>query len=116
MAKTGNPFDMFKSGEVKTAKIEALGGAEIKYRELTMAESDAFAKRLVKDYGTDGSSPVIDFDAANEIKYEKAATILVDPPMTVEQLKQLSGSAMAAITEINNLVEKGDDMVDEAGN
>ncbi len=114
MAKTyTNPFDMFGGNEVKRAVIEALGGAEISYRELSMLESDGFSKRLVKSYGEDGRTPELDFDAATEIKYEKASLVLVDPKMTVEQLKALSAHAVGAINEINALV---DPEVDEEGN
>jgi len=91
MAKTdySNAFAKFANHTVKTAKIEALDGAEIKYRDLTMAEGDEFSKRLIKGYGEDGQTPEIDYNAANEIKYEKAALILIDPPKTVEELKEI---------------------------
>ena len=118
MAKTdfSNAFAKFENHEVKTATIKALG-ADIQYRELTMAEVDTFSKRLIKGYGSDNKTPEIDFDEANEIKYEKVATILIDPKMTVKQLKALPASAVEAINEINALVD-GDDIegVDEKGN
>jgi hypothetical protein len=117
MAKTdfSNAFAKFANHEVKTAKIKALDGAEIKYRELTMAETDAFTARIVKKYATDNADAEIDFNAAAEIKYEKVALMLIEPKMTVEELKALPASATAAITEINSLVED-DDMVDNEGN
>ncbi|RLA73552.1 MAG: hypothetical protein DRG30_06140 [Epsilonproteobacteria bacterium] len=101
MAKV-NPFTIFIADK-KIAKIKALGGAEIVYRDLTMQENDAFSKRLVKSY-SDGK-PEIDFDAASEIKYEKSAMILIDPEMTVEELKALPASAVSAINEINALLD-----------
>jgi hypothetical protein len=118
MAKAyANAFDMFNANEVKTAKIEALNGAEVKYRELTMTEADSFSQRLIKDYGTDGSKPVIDFDEATKIKYEKASLVLIEPKMSVEDLRALPSSAMGAINEINALIDgSDDDSVDEEGN
>ena len=107
MAKTdfSNAFAKFANHEVKVAVIKALDNAEIKYRELTMAESDAFTKRLIKDFGKDGKDAEIDFNEANEIKYEKVATMLVEPKMTIEDLKALPASAIGAINEINALGE-----------
>jgi len=119
MAKTdfSAAFAKFANHEIKTAKIKALDGAEIKYRELTMAEGDAFSKRLIKGYGEDGQSPEIDYNAANEIKYEKAAMILVDPAMSVDDLKALSVQAIEAINEINALVDPDTkEEKDEEGN
>ncbi len=111
MAKT-NPFTIFVAAK-KTAKIDALGGAEVTYRDLTMMENDEFSKRLIKDYN-DGK-PEIDFDEASEIKYEKAALILVDPVMTVEELKALPSSALSAINEINALIDPKDEDEAEKG-
>ncbi len=116
MANVENPFDIFTKKTIKKAKIKALGNVEVKYRDLTMAEADAFSKRLVKDYGIDGSTPSIDFDEANEIKYEKAALILVEPKVTVEYLKSLPSAAMKAVAEINALIENEDVGLDDEGN
>ena len=118
MAKTdfSQAFAKFANNEVKTAKIKALDNAEIKYRELTMAENDAFTNRLIKDVTKDGEAE-IDFKEANEIKYEKAAMILVEPTMTVKELKALPASTSEAINEINALVEaQKDDIAGSEGN
>ena len=115
MTKT-NPFAMYAGTETKTAVIKALNGATITYRELSLAENDAFTKRLIKDFGKDGSNATIDFDQASEIKYEKVALILVEPKMTVKELKALRGTGAGdAITEITALVEK-EKGVDDKGN
>jgi len=113
-----NPFLIFMGVEEKTAKIEALGGATIKYRELTLAESDNFTKRIIKKYSTDTKDAEIDYDAASEIKYEKVATVLIEPKMTVEELKSMHGAkAGEAITEILKLIEPdNDEGDDEKGN
>ena len=117
MAKTdfSNAFAKFANHEVKVATIKALDDAEIKYRELTMAENDAFTKRLIKDFGKDGKDAEIDFNEANEIKYDKVALMLVDPALTVDELKALPSSAIDAINEINALGET-DTGVDDKGN
>jgi len=109
-------FAKFANNEVKTAKIEALDGAEIKYRDLTMSENDAFTNRLIKGVDKQGEAE-IDYAEANEIKYEKAAMILVEPKMTVEELKALPASAAEAINEINALIDaQKDDVATPEGN
>ena len=102
--------------EKKKATIKALGDAEITYRDLTLAENDAFTKRIIKKMGADGGQPEIDFNQASEIKYEKVSVMLLDPVMTVDELKNLHGStALEALNEILALLEpEGDD--DEEGN
>ena len=116
MAKTdfSKAFAKFENHEVKTATIKALG-ADIQYRELTMQENDEFTKRLIKDFGADGKDAEIDFNEANEIKYEKVALMLIEPKMTVEQLKALPASAIEAINEINALGDVKDG-IDKEGN
>ncbi len=116
--KFSNAFAKFAGAKEKTAFIESLG-EEVKYRELTMQEGDDFSKRLIKSYGdgTEGSKPEIDYDAAQEIKYEKCALILVEPKVTVDELKAMPASFMAVITEINGLVEESEDEItDSEGN
>jgi len=117
MAKTNysNAFAKFLNNDVKTAKIEALDGAEIKYRDLTMAESDAFTNRLIKDVKKDGKAD-IDFVEANKIKYEKVALILIEPQMTVEELRAFPSSAAEAINEINALVDQAVGQEADEGN
>lgn len=113
MAK--NPFDMYLTEE-KKAKIEALNGAEITYRELTMGESDAFNKRLLKDYDGKGD-PTIDLAEATKINYEKIVKAVISPELTVEYLESLGNSASKATTEIIKLIDgTKDDGVDEEGN
>jgi hypothetical protein len=119
MAKAdfSNAFAKFANHEIKVATIKALDNAEIQYRELTMSEVDMFSKRLIKSYGEDNKTPEIDFDEASEIKYEKASLILVEPKMTVEQLKALPAGAIDAFNEINLLVENDEEgALDEKGN
>ena len=119
MGKTDytNAFAMFAAVENKTAVIKALGGATITYRDLTMNEADAFSQRLIKSYGKDGGAPEIDYDEANKIKYEKVALILIEPKMSVDDLKKLSVHALEAINEISALVDpETKDETDKKGN
>ena len=102
MATKTNPFAKFAVGE-KKAHIKSLD-AEITYRPLTMVEADTFNSRLIKDYDDEGKVS-FDYDEATEIKYEKVALCLIEPKMTVEDLKALGGGALEAITEINNLID-----------
>ncbi len=111
MAKSTNPFAIFNAMEEKTAHIEALN-ADIKYRELTMSESDAFNKRLLKDYKGVGE-PTVDLSEASAISYEKIALCLIDPIMTVDDLKNLPTSAAKAIGEISKVIEGREDEGDE---
>ena len=81
-----------------------------------MAETDAFNKRIVKGYDENGN-PDMDIKAANEIKYEKVAMALIEPKMTVGDLKKLPASALKAITEINILISgEQEELTDEEGN
>jgi hypothetical protein len=113
MAK--NPFDIFRTEIEKTAHVEALDG-DIKYRELTMGEADAFNKRLLKDY-TGSGEPTIDMAEATRIGYEKIELCLIEPKMTVPQLQKLPASASKAINEIIRLIDgTTEEVVDEEGN
>ena len=113
MAKT-NPFAQFVTTE-KKKYIKALD-AEITYRELTMAENDKFTKKLIKGYSKDGGAE-FDMAEATEVGYEKVALCLIDPKMTVAELKALPASASSAINEIIKAIEGSqDEMVDDEGN
>ena len=116
MAKK-NPFFAFRP-ETKTAKIKALDNAEIQYRELTLAENDAFNARMIKDFDPmDGNNPTIDLAEATAVKYEKVSKMLIDPPMTVDELKELGTGAGAAIDEILDLTNADEsDLTDNEGN
>ena len=109
-----NPFEQLKTKKTKKAKIKALGGAEIEYRELTLGEEDVILESTLKGYDKDGK-PITDIKGAMEVKFKKASYMLVNPKMTVNELKALNGSqARDAIQEIISLVE--DDGFDEEGN
>ncbi len=112
VAALTNPFSAFVAEE-QTVFIAALG-TEITYRPLTMIEGDHFRAKMIKEFDDQGK-PVIDVDASQNIKYEKVALMLIEPSITAEELKSLSGSASIAIDEILALLGD-DDEVDAEGN
>lgn len=101
--KKQNPFDMFGGLTTKKAKIEALGGQEIEYRELTTGEDDAFRLHALTGVGED-NKPELDMEKWADVKYMKVSAGLVYPKMSVEELKALPKSAAEAIDEILNLI------------
>ena len=113
-----NIFAQFAGATEKEATLttEPLAGKKIKYRELTMIEADIFTKKLVKGYDADGK-PELNMDGLTESKYEKAAMCLIDPAVTVEDLKGFDGSFADVLTEINTLIDgKELDGDEEEGN
>ena len=115
MANKANVFAQFQGHPPKTATIKALDGAEITYRSLTMAESDAFQKRSVNGFDSEGK-PDINFDELTKIRYEKIALGLIEPKMTVKDLADLDASAAKALSEIEALISGNEEVVDEEGN
>ena len=112
MAKT-NPFDAYIIEET-TVTIEGFG--DIKLKALTMAQTDAFNKRLLKGY-TGKGDPEIDMVEATKINYEKIEMAMVEPKMTVAQLQALPSSASKVIGEIVKHIDgREDDEVEEEGN
>tara|TARA_R110000772_G_scaffold5454_1_gene19457 strand:- start:11608 stop:11958 length:351 start_codon:yes stop_codon:yes gene_type:complete len=116
MAKTGldNVFAQFAGHTEETAMIKALG-AEIKYRTLTMKESDDFQKKTVKGFDSDGK-PDFNFDAIAQLRNEKIALCMIEPKMTVKELEQLSAGASSALIEIESLITGTAGVIDEEGN
>ena len=102
-----NPFSIFSINN-QTVHIEALE-ADVTIRPLTMAESDAYNKRLLGKYDGKGD-PTIDLNVATAINYEKVAMCLVEPKMSIPDLKALPTTATKAIGEI---VKAIDGRVDE---
>jgi len=107
-----NPFDAYAI-ETKTAFIKSLN-SNIKYRRLTMAESDNFNERLVSGYDNEGRA-IFNSAEATKIKYEKASLMLVSPAMSVEALQALGSGALEAIAEINHL-DDPEEIADTEGN
>ncbi len=100
--KVINPFAKFNVAGTRKAYIKSLD-YEIEYRPLTMEDDDEYSLRLVVE-NADGSRSM-NYEEATDIKYEKVSKVLVDPPMTVEQLRVLSSDADAVMVEILKLIE-----------
>ena len=111
--KKDNPFLQFVGHIEKTVHIDGLN-ADIVYRPLTMAEEDGFNLRLLK--GSTQEKPQMNMEEANEIKYEKIATMLIEPKITVKELKALNNGASSVIVEILQKLEPKNDATDEEGN
>ena len=111
-AACGNPFDKFMKHDEHKAYIKSLD-YEITYRKLTMAEDDAFNIRLLE--GVSKENQNLNVKQGSEIKYEKISTMLIDPMVTVDQLKSMDADAGKVIIEILKVIEK-DDMIDDEGN
>lgn len=109
---TKNPFLKYAVA-TKTAFIEEFD-SEIKYREITMAENDAFNLRLLKNYSADNSN--VDIEEATQIAYEKIALCLIEPKVTVEDLKALGSGVSVVINKINKIISGGELELDAEGN
>ena len=105
-----NPFEQFMTPTAKTAEIENFG--TIKYIPLTEAELQELQVKTLKGMDKDGN--IIDADLLYEVKYERIAKSLVEPKVTVAQLKKLRG-ATKVLEDILSAISN-DEMVDEEGN
>ena len=99
-----NPFAKFSLGN-KTLKVKSLGNATVTIRELSISEEKELHDMVVPTYDENGK-PHVDYNAIGEAKLIKVSMSLVEPTMTVEELKALSGKAVNAIDEIANEVDK----------
>ena len=114
MSKTKNPFDKFAINN-KVEFIKALD-AEVTYRPLTKAEADKFNARLIGDYKGKGEMEV-DLIEANKINMEKVALCLVDPKLSLADIKGYGDGINEAINEIVALIDgRTEDETDPEGN
>lgn len=96
-----NPFDKYKKSDY-TVEIESLG--KIKLREFTVEESTAYSKRMVL-INEEGDAK-LNYNDIAEIKLDKVSAALVEPKMTVEQLKALNSNAIEVIEAINKAIDE----------
>lgn len=99
-----NPFDSYKL-KTKKVKIKALDNAEVTIQELTVAQSADFYKRVIKGFDADGKAQ-LNYDELAEIKLEKVASGMLEPKMTIEELKELGNGANIAIDEIATAIDE----------
>lgn len=97
-------FNKFQT-EVKKVKIKALDNAEISIREQSVSEVNDFYKKVVKNVDKSGK-PEVDINAMMDVRLEKVAACMVEPKMTVDELKALSSKANDAINEIAEEIDK----------
>ena len=98
-----NAFDKYSATETKH-KIEALDGAEVTLKELTLKEVKEIANEMIKGMDADGN-PIIDFEKANSSQMKKVSMALIEPKMSVADLEGLGRGAKAAIDEIFAIVD-----------
>ena len=89
--------------------------ADVVLRNFTSEENDEFAKYAIKSMDADGN-PEVDLSKSMELKYMKVSAALVEPELTVDDLKGMYG-AKDFITEVlKELGEADPEKVDEEGN
>lgn len=96
-------FDKFKT-QTKKVAIKALDNQEVTIRELTVQESNDFYKKIVGEPKADGSMQ-FNYKEIFTIKLEKVACAMVEPKMSLDELKALSEGATEAINEISEAIE-----------
>lgn len=98
-----NPFDKF-SLKTKKVKIKALDNAEVTIQELTVAQSTEFYKRVVDGFDDEGKAK-LNYNELADIKLEKVVVGMVEPKISIIELKELSNKASAAIDEIAEAID-----------
>ena len=98
-----NPFGKFKV-RTKKVKIKALENAEVTVQELSVAQSTDFYKRVIKGFDEEGEAE-LNYSELADIKLEKVAAGMIEPYMSLEELKGLSNGANKAIDEISEAID-----------
>lgn len=106
-----NPFLQF-TPKTETIVVKSLGNAEVTVRQLSQGEGSEISKGVFEGLDAKGE-PVINVEKAIEAKFERVAAMLVEPAMTVDELKGLTSDVMPVIDEILTLTtsktEEGND-------
>ncbi len=97
-----NPFDQYAIAP-KDYEIKSLG-ATVTLRKLSLEQSQSFLDKSVKGMDKD-DNPIIDVKAIQEGNFQKVSMGLVDPKMTVKQLKELGAGAKDSIKEILEIID-----------
>ena len=100
---TKNPFEKF-SLKTKKVKVKALDNTEVTIQELTVAQSTDFYKRVVKGFDDEGKAQ-LNYDEIADIKLEKVSVAMLEPKMSIDELKALSNKANVAIDEIAEAID-----------
>ena len=89
--------------------------ADVIIRNFTAEENDRFTEFMVKGLNKQGE-PEIDLGKSMQLKYMKISAALVEPKLTVKELKEMYG-AKDFIEEMMEVIEgKSEDKYDEEGN
>ena len=99
---TINPFDQFLITP-KEYEIKSLG-ATVTLRKLSLEQSQSFLDKSVKGMDKD-DNPIIDLAGIRESNFEKVSLALMDPKMTVKQLKSLGSGAKEVMTELLDIID-----------
>lgn len=108
----GNPFAKFMEHKEHKAYIKSLD-YEITFRKLLQHEDDEFNLRLLKGMTKDNQT--MNIEEGTAIKYEKVSKCLLDPMVTVKQLKEMDADVGKVLIEIIQAIEQND-MTDDEGN
>ena len=98
-----NPFGKFKV-RTKKVKIKALDNAEITVQELSVAQSTDFYKRVIKGFDEEGKAE-LNYNELADIKLEKVAAGMIEPYMSLDELRGLANGANKAIDEISEAID-----------
>lgn len=95
-----NVFDRFVTDE-RTIAVEALDGAEVTIRELTVAERKRVDAELMKDAIVGEKGQLRPKPSSYQNSQILAVSLgLVEPKMSIQKLEKLSAGAVDAIAEI----------------
>ena len=99
-----NPFTTMFQGKETTHNIQALNGAEVKLRTLSLADN-AEIEAIIYSKGLDeNGKPIISIEDINSAKILRVSKSLVNPKMSVKELNALSVGSMDAINEIMDII------------
>ena len=97
-----NPFEMYKPTETKH-HIKTLK-AEVTLKTLSLADSARVDAVLYKDGFNDDGAPQVTIEAITEAKLLRVSLALVEPKMSVTDLKALPKEAIEAVNEISEIL------------
>jgi len=97
-----NPFDQYLITP-KEYEIKSLG-ATVTLRKLSLEQSQSFLDKSVKGMDKD-DNPIIDLAGIREGNFEKVSLALVEPKMTIKQLKSLGSGAKDVMAELLDIID-----------
>jgi len=98
----------------RTVHLDSID-ADVVIRNLSNEESDSFTQSYVEGLDSDGK-PILDLDKSMDVKYMKVSAILVEPKLTVEELKGMYGGKEFLNEVLKEAGEADEEKFDEEGN